>query len=593
MNAPVALVILDGWGIAPRGDANAVLLAETPNFDRLWQQYPHTLLSASGEDVGLPPGIMGNSEVGHLNLGAGRVVRQEVSRINEAIDDGSFFENAALAGILERLRGTGGRLHLLGLTSDGLVHSAEKHYLALLEMARRRGLTGDRVLIHAILDGRDTPPRSAPAYLQTLQAASKELGVGRIATVTGRYYAMDRDNRWERVRRAYELFTEGKGHRAGTAVEAVQAAYDRGETDEFVSPTLIVPALGSSAGTSPDGTAGITRNGPAGAGSTGSPSATPDGTDAEISDGDAVIVFNFRADRGRQIVRAFIERDFDGFARGAVPDVRIATMTPYDERFDVPCAFRPPERMRDILGETISLAGRRQLRVAETEKYPHVTYFFNGGGERPFEGEDRIMVPSPRDVATYDEKPEMSAPEVAARVADALRGGAYDFILVNFANPDMVGHTGSLPATVAAVETVDRCLGEVMYAIRSAGGGAIVTADHGNAEMMVDPITSSPHTAHTTNPVPLILVDERRTDIVLRTGGRLEDVAPTVLSMMGISCPESMSGTALDDLDGPADAALDDLDGPADPAGKDTGNVPADRSGQDDQAGPAGSTERT
>ncbi len=527
MNAPVALVILDGWGIAPRGDANAVLLAETPNFDRLWQQYPHTMLSASGEDVGLPPGIMGNSEVGHLNLGAGRVVRQEVSRINEAVDDGRFFENAAFVEILERLRGTGGRLHLLGLTSDGLVHSAEKHYLALLELARRRGLAGDRVLVHAILDGRDTAPRSAPAYLETLQKATERLGVGRIATVTGRYYAMDRDSRWERVRRAYELFTEGKGYRAGTAAEAVQAAYDRGETDEFVSPTVIGAAAGVRAGPTPDSPNGV------------------------ISDGDAVIIFNFRADRGRQIVRAFIERDFDGFARGASRDVRIATMTPYDARFDVPCAFRPPERMRDILGETISMAGRRQLRVAETEKYPHVTYFFNGGDERPFEGEDRILVPSPRDVATYDEKPEMSAPEVAVRVAGALRGGEYDFVLVNFANPDMVGHTGSLPATVTAVETVDRCLGEVMDAVHSAGGGAIVTADHGNAERMVDPVTNAPHTAHTTNPVPLILADDRRecgglrTGGRLRTSGRLADVAPTVLSMLGISCPESMSGTDL------------------------------------------------
>ena len=540
MNAPVALVILDGWGIAPRGDANAVLQAETPNFDRLWQQYPHTMLSASGEDVGLPPGIMGNSEVGHLNLGAGRVVRQEVSRINEAIDDGRFFENAAFVEILKRLRGTGGRLHLLGLTSDGLVHSAEKHYLALLELARRRGLAGDRVLVHAILDGRDTAPRSAPAYLETLQKATERLGVGRIATVTGRYYAMDRDNRWERVRRAYELFTEGKGYRAGTAAEAVQAAYERGETDEFVSPTVIAPAAGRRAGATAGGSSGTPSDGPDGT--------TPGVPNGVISDGDAVIIFNFRADRGRQIVRAFIERDFDGFARGTVPDARIATMTPYDARFDVPCAFRPPERMRDILGETISMAGRRQLRVAETEKYPHVTYFFNGGDERPFEGEDRILVPSPRDVATYDEKPEMSAPEVAVRVADALRGGEYDFVLVNFANPDMVGHTGSLPATVTAVETVDRCLGEVMDAVRSAGGGAIVTADHGNAERMVDPVTNAPHTAHTTNPVPLILVDDRREcgglrTGGLRTGGRLADVAPTVLSMLGISCPESMSGT--------------------------------------------------
>ncbi|MCY3774056.1 MAG: 2,3-bisphosphoglycerate-independent phosphoglycerate mutase [Gemmatimonadetes bacterium] len=513
MKPPVALVILDGWGMGPRSDANAVLLADTPNFDRLWRRYPRTLLSASGEDVGLPPGIMGNSEVGHLNLGAGRVVRQEVSRINGAIDDGSFFENAAFIEMLKWLRETGGRLNLLGLTSDGLVHSAERHYLALLELAGRQGVTGDRVLVHAVLDGRDTPPQSAPGYLRTLQEAVDRLGVGRIATVTGRYYAMDRDNRWERVRRAYELFTEGRGSRAGTAEEAVRAAYARGETDEFVAPTVVAP--------------------------------TEDSSTSVIADGDGLIVFNFRADRGRQIVRPFIEPAFDGFHRGTVPDVRVVTMTPYDARFDVPCAFRPPERMRGILGETISLAGQRQLRVAETEKYPHVTYFFNGGDEQPFQGEDRILVPSPRDVATYDEKPEMSAPEVAAQVSRALRGGEYDFVLVNFANPDMVGHTGSLPAAVAAVETVDRCLGEVMDAIESTGGGAIVTADHGNAEVMVDPETRTPHTAHTTNPVPLMRVGGNSQKAELRTGGRLADVAPTVLSMMGIPRPESMSGTDL------------------------------------------------
>ena len=513
MSPPVALVILDGWGIAPRCDANAVLLAETPNFDRLWQRYPHTMLSASGVDVGLPPGIMGNSEVGHLNLGAGRVVRQEVTRINEAIDDGRFFDNAAFAEILDWLRGTGGRLHLLGLTSNGLVHSAEKHYLSLLELAARQGFTEDRVLVHAVVDGRDTPPQSAPGYLQRLQETTERLGTGRVATVTGRYYAMDRDNRWDRVRTAYDLFTVGKGNRAGSAAEAIQAAYDRGETDEFVSPTVIAE----------------TREGPAGT----------------VADGDGVIVFNYRADRGRQIVRAFIETAFDGFCRETVPEVRVATMTPYDERFEVPCAFRPPEPMPLILGEMISRAGRRQLRVAETEKYPHVTYFFNGGDERPFDGEDRFMVPSPRDVATYDEKPEMSAPEIAARVIGALRDGEYDFILVNFANPDMVGHTGSLPAAVKAVETVDRCLGEVMEAVGSAGGGAIVTADHGNAEMMMDPVTSTPHTAHTTNPVPLILVNDTRRNARLRPGGRLADVAPTVLSMMGIPVPEPMSGVDL------------------------------------------------
>ena len=558
MNPPVALVILDGWGIAPRSEANAVLLAETPCFDRLWRAYPHTRLSASGEDVGLPPGIMGNSEVGHLNLGAGRVVRQEVSRINEAIDDGRFFENAAFDGILEGLQGTGGRLHLLGLTSDGLVHSAEKHYLSLLELSARRGLSGDRVLVHAVLDGRDTPPRSAPAYLRTLQETIERLGVGRIATVTGRYYAMDRDNRWERVRRAYDLFTEGKGHRAGTAAEAVQAAYDRGETDEFVSPTVIGETGDGPGVAIPDGPGGAISDGPGGEIPDGGGAipdgggaisdgggAIPDGPGGAISDGDAVIIFNYRADRGRQLVRAFIEADFGGFPREAVPDVRVATMTPYDERFDVPCAFRPPEPMTHILGETISRAGRRQLRVAETEKYPHVTYFFNGGDERPFDGEDRLLVPSPRDVATYDEKPEMSAPEVAARVAGAIRSGQHDFVLVNFANPDMVGHTGSLPAAVAAVETVDRCLGEVMDAVAAAGGGAIVTADHGNAEMMVDPATSAPHTAHTTNPVPLILVDHTGRNARLRAGGRLADVAPTVLSMMGIPCPESMTGKDL------------------------------------------------
>ena len=471
------------------------------------------MLSASGVDVGLPPEIMGNSEVGHLNLGAGQVVQQEVTRINGAIDDGKFFENKVFVELLEKLQETGGKLHLLGLISNGLVHSAERHYLALLELAKRSGFTGYDVQLHAIVDGRDTPPRSAIAFLQTLQDAIDRKNVGRIATITGRYYAMDRDNRWDRVRRAYELLTEAKGNRAKTALEAIQTAYDRGETDEFILPTVIEPK--------------------------------EDGSGSVISDGDAMIFFNYRADRGRQIVRAFIEADFDEFNRGTVPELHIATMTSYDERFDVPCAFRPPERMNQILGEAISLAGRRQLRVAETEKYPHVTYFFNGGDKQPFKGEERKLVSSPRDVATYDNKPEMSAPEVAAQVTRALRGEEYDFVLVNFANPDMVGHTGSLSATIAAVETVDECLGKVMDAISLVGGQAIVTADHGNAEMMVDPSTSLPHTAHTTNLVPLILVDEARKNQRLRATGRLADVAPTVLSMMNIPKPKSMSGVDL------------------------------------------------
>lgn len=513
MNSPVLLVILDGWGIGPQSNTNAVWLARTPHFDQLWRKYPSTMLSASGVDVGLPPGVMGNSEVGHLNLGAGNVVQQEVTRINEAIENGKFFQNGVFSRLLAQLRKTGGRLHLLGLTSNGLVHSAEHHYLTLLELTKRHGFTGDQVQVHAIVDGRDTPPQSAISFLQTLQDAMDRKGVGRISTVMGRYYAMDRDKRWDRVRSAYELLTEAKGDWAGTAIEAIQAAYERGETDEFVSPTVITRTTESSGNV--------------------------------ILDGDALIVFNYRADRGRQIVQAFIETDFDGFSRGRVPEVLIATMTSYDEQFGVPCAFRPPQRMNQILGETISLAGRRQLRVAETEKYPHVTYFFNGGDEQPFKGEERKLVYSPRDVATYDKKPEMSAREITSRVTEALRGKKYDFVLVNFANPDMVGHTGSLPATISAVETVDGCLGKIIDEAGLVGGAVIVTADHGNAEMMLDSSTSLPHTAHTTNLVPLILVDEARKNMRLRARGRLADVAPTVLSMMNIPKPVSMSGVNL------------------------------------------------
>lgn len=516
MAAPVVLVILDGWGLGPPGETNAVSLARTPHFDGLWEKYPHTQLSASGVDAGLPAGIMGNSEVGHLNLGAGRVVQQEVSRINQAIDDGHFFDNEVFVDLIGRIKKTDGALHLLGLMSDGLVHSAEKHYLALLDLARRHGVPGDRLFIHAILDGRDTPPQSAPDYLHALRQKMQALDAGRLATVIGRYYAMDRDNRWDRIQKAYDAFTAGKGEQAASAEEAIQKAYDRGETDEFVLPTVIME-----------------QDAPVG----------------PIKDGDGVIMFNYRADRGREIIRALTTPEFDGFDRGERLDIAVATMTEYDAELNVPFAYRPPGIMKNILGETISAAGRKQLRAAETEKYPHVTYFFNGGRETPFEGEDRIMAPSPKWVATYDEQPEMSAPGLAWKAVHALQSGSYDFILINFANPDMVGHTGSIPAATTAVEAADWSLGAVMDAVRQAGGKAVVTADHGNAEMMVDPETGKPHTAHTTNPVPLILVDDACTGKPLREGGRLADVAPTVLALMGITKPEDMSGSALTDTD--------------------------------------------
>jgi 2,3-bisphosphoglycerate-independent phosphoglycerate mutase len=514
MKTPVVLVILDGWGLSPHTKANAVRLARAPNFDRLWARYPHTQLNASGEDVGLPPDIMGNSEVGHLNLGAGRVVQQEVTRINQAIDDGRFFSNEVLTDLLFRLKNTGGALHLMGLMSDGLVHSAEKHYLALLKLAKKFGLPGDRVFVHPILDGRDTPPKSAPDYLRSLQKTMYDLGVGRIATITGRYYAMDRDNRWERIQKAYEAYTRGVGELAGSAEEAIQKAYDRGESDEFVLPTVL-----------------RVQDMPVGL----------------IKDGDGVLMFNYRADRGREIIRALTASDFDGFDRGDRPNIAVTTMTNYDSTLNVPFAFQPPGTIRNILGEIISNTGKRQLRVAETEKYPHVTYFFNGGNETPFDGEDRIMVPSPKWVATYDEQPEMSAPALAWKVVHALQTAAYDFILINFANPDMVGHTGSIPAAVTAIESADWGLGAIIDSVQQVGGKAIVTADHGNAEKMVDPATGHPHTAHTTNPVPLILVDDASEDVVLRAGGRLADVAPTVLDLMDISKPEEMSGMGLKD----------------------------------------------
>ena len=511
-NPPVVLIILDGWGLDPSRENNAVMLANTPRFDALWRQYPHTQLCASGVDAGLPPGIMGNSEVGHLNLGAGRVVQQEISRINHAIDEKRFYTNDVLTSVLQQSLSNNSALHLVGLMSDGLVHSSQHHYLALLELARRRGFPGDRVFFHAILDGRDTSPKSALSFLASLQEAMAECGIGRIATVSGRYYSMDRDNRWERIHKAYDACVQGRGEQAATAEEAIKSGYERGETDEFVLPTVIM------------------NNG------------APIGP---ISSDDGLIFFNYRADRGRELLRTLTDTDFTEFNRGVVPELTVATMTRYDATLDVPYAFQPAGPMRNILGETISMHGRSQLRTAETEKYAHVTYFFNGGNETPFESEHRIMVPSPKGVATYDEQPEMSAPAVAWKVVRALRSEKYDFILINFANPDMVGHTGSVLAATLAVEAVDWGLGNIIDTVRAVGGRAIITADHGNAEVMVNPETGNPHTAHTSNPVPIIVVDDRAKDTKLREGGRLSDVAPTILGLMDLSVPDEMTGTDL------------------------------------------------
>ncbi len=488
-----ALIILDGWGYTRRRKGNAVRAASTPTFDEVWRRYPHTLLHASGEDVGLPAGQMGNSEVGHLNLGAGRVVLQELPRIDHAIADGSFFKNRVLTEAVAAARGH--RLHLLGLCSDGGVHSHIRHLLALLELTKRAGQ--DDVVIHAITDGRDTPPDSAGGYLQ-------QLAGHRVATVLGRYYAMDRDKRWEREEAAYRALVLGEGERAPTAADAVAQAYERGETDEFIRPTVV-------------------------------------GEPAPMADGDVVICFDFREDRMRQITRILFDAAFDAFRRPRTPRLRAATFTEYDAAFKLPVAF-PGEPIRDGMGATVAAAGLRQLRIAETEKYAHVTYFFNGGDETELPGEERILVPSPK-VATYDLKPEMSAREVADRACARIAAGGLSLVVLNFANADMVGHTGSMAAAVAACEAVDGCLGDVVGAVRKQGGACLILADHGNAEVMIDPATGRPHTAHTTNPVPCILVSDGRAR--LRSGGRLADAAPTLLHLLGLRQPAAMDGRSL------------------------------------------------
>ncbi|MCI0341208.1 MAG: 2,3-bisphosphoglycerate-independent phosphoglycerate mutase [Planctomycetales bacterium] len=502
-------VVFDGWGLAPPGPWNAISQAKTPVLDSLRERYPWTTLDASGEAVGLPVGLMGNSEVGHLCLGAGRVIWQDLMRINRAIEDGSFYANEVLRGAAEHALRTGGTLHLLGLASDGGVHSAEHHYLALIELALRTGLPPGRVAVHAVLDGRDTPPKSAADPLRRIAAGCLAAGGVRLATVSGRYWTMDRDKRWDRVESAFRLYALGEGVRAATWHDALESAYARGETDEFVRPTAIAPAGGEP---------------------------------VTLRDGDAVVAWNYRADRMREITRALADPAFEGFARPATPRLHVAGMTRYEEAFPLPVAF-PPERHRGIAGDVLAEAGRRQLRVAETEKYAHVTYFFNGGVEAPRPGEERVLVPSSK-VATYDLAPEMSAAGVAAKAAEGVASGSYDFVLVNFANADMVGHTGVLPATVRAVEAADRGLGALWDAVRAAGGTLAATADHGNAEQMWDPRAASPHTAHTTNPVPLVVAADEVRGRRLRPGG-LADVAPTLLPLMGLSSTAEMTGRSL------------------------------------------------
>jgi len=508
LKRPVALVILDGWGINESPQDNAVRLAGTPRLDALFRDYPSTRLGASGLDVGLPEGQMGNSEVGHLNIGAGRVVYQDLTRISKSIADGDFFANATLVGALDRLQETGGKLHLMGLLSDGGVHSHNTHLYALVELARRRQIAD--VCIHAFLDGRDTPPKSGGGYLTELEERLAALKCGRVATVMGRFYAMDRDNRWERVERAYRAMTAGEGVAASSSADAIHDAYAAGQTDEFVEPRIV-------------------RRQGVGSGM--------------VEDGDAVVFFNFRSDRAREITRAFTDPGFSGFARGAAPKLAAyVCMSEYDETLALPVAF-PPQSHAHLLGEVVSAAGRTQLRIAETEKYAHVTFFFNGGSEVPSAGEERVLIPSPKDVTTYDQKPAMSAPAVTDEVVGRVASGAYDLIVLNFANPDMVGHTGVSPAAVAAMETVDACVGRVVDAVLAAQGCLLITADHGNCEQMVD-ANGQPHTAHTSNPVPLLLVDPTRREVKLRPG-ILADLAPTILELMGLPKPAEMTGRSL------------------------------------------------
>lgn len=501
---PLVLVILDGFGHREEVKYNAILAANTPNYNNLLASYPHGLISGSGMDVGLPAGQMGNSEVGHMNLGAGRVVYQDLTRITKAIADGDFFKNAALSEVVDKAIQQQKAIHIMGLLSAGGVHSHEDHILAMAEMAAKQG--AQHIYIHAFLDGRDTPPKSAEDSLNKLNEHLAKLGEGRIATMIGRYYAMDRDNRWERVQAAYELIVDHKAeYIAEDAISALQAAYERGESDEFVKATRI-------------------------------------GDIAPVNDGDAVIFMNYRADRARELTRAFVEKDFDGFTRQRVPATAgFVMLTQYAATIEAPCAF-PPSSLDNVLGEYLAKQGKTQLRIAETEKYAHVTFFFSGGREEPYAGEERILIPSPK-VSTYDLQPEMSAKEVTDNIVEAIEQKRYDVIVVNYANGDMVGHTGVFDAAVKAVEYLDHCLGRIVNALQDVGGEALITADHGNVEKMQDDDTGQAHTAHTSELVPFIYVGKRKLQI--RGGGVLADVAPTMLTLMGLAVPKEMTGKSL------------------------------------------------
>ncbi len=506
------LIILDGYGIADNPEVSAIDRARKPFLDELFARYPHARLKASGEAVGLPEGQMGNSEVGHMNLGAGRVVYQEITRIDKAIREGDFYENDVLLAAARHARDNNSKLHLMGLFSDGGVHASLDHLFALLELASREGLQNDQVLVHAFMDGRDTDPNGGVRYVNTFERKAREVGVGRIVSLVGRYYAMDRDKRWERTKLAYDLLTQGAGDVYPDPEAALQSSYDAGVTDEFVKPVLVRRGEGTLHG----------RNG------------------TRVEDGDAVIFYNFRGDRARQITRAFTDDRFDGFDRGRKLGIHFAIFSPYDESFDLPVAFKKIN-LTHTLGEIISERGGKQLRMAETEKYAHVTYFFSGGREEVFEGEERILVPSPK-VATYDLQPEMSAPALARRAAEALAEEKFNFVCLNFANPDMVGHTGVFDAAVKAVEAVDAATKTVVTAAIEHGYGVTIIADHGNADKMRNP-DGSPHTAHTTALVPHLII-KMGFDGPIRDG-KLGDIAPTILTLMGEDVPEVMTGEAL------------------------------------------------